>query len=149
MDPSALRRQIEPVFRRHKTVIVAYLFGSTARGDAHDRSDLDLAVLLKRTDLAGYRALWADLHDVLLPRPFDLVTLNTADPLLCFEVISDGQPLYYRSGDELNSFETRAWQRYRDTRHLRAIGDHYLAARADEWSSNRQRSASASSDSKK
>jgi hypothetical protein len=149
MTAAAVCAELEPVFRRHQQVVVAYLFGSTARGDEHERSDLDLAVLFDDHTLAEYRALWGDLHDVLGARAFDLVGLNGADPVLCFDVLQDGKPIYARSAEEQNDFERRAWHRYQDTRHLRAIGDQHLRARAQEWSSERNRSASASSDSTK
>lgn len=137
------------MFRRHDAVTLAYLLGSAARGDMHAGSDLDFAVMLRDPSLGAYRAVWADLHDVFAPASFDLTVLNDADPVFCFEVICEGVPLYYRSGDDLNSFERRAWNRYQDTRRLRAIGDHYLAARSKEWFSRKNPSVSASSGSKK
>jgi predicted nucleotidyltransferase len=149
MDAEALRARLEPIFRRHGHVVVAYLFGSAARGDTHERSDLDLAVLFDGRDLAGYRALWIDLRDALGARDFDLVALNGAGPVLGFEILRDGRPLYARSVEELNEFERRAWHRYQDTRRLRAIGDDYLKGRAHAWSSERNRSASDSSGSKR
>jgi hypothetical protein len=149
MEGKELEKKIEPIFAKHEAVILAYLFGSAARGNTHSRSDLDLAVLMRDLSLEAYRALWADLHDGLSPLAFDLVTLNDADPVLSFDVVREGRPLFYRSAEDLNDFELRAWHRYQDTRHLRAIGNQYLLGRAKEWFSNRSPSSSASSDSKK
>lgn len=149
MDLAQLESRLEPVLRRHPSVLLAYVFGSAARGDTHAGSDLDLAVLLTDTSLTAYRSLWADIHDVLAPQPFDLVTLNGADPVLAFEVISEGKVLHSRSDEELNDFERKTWHRYQDTRHLRAIGDEYLLERSREWSSSRKPSANASSDSRR
>ncbi|MEW6742073.1 MAG: nucleotidyltransferase domain-containing protein [Planctomycetota bacterium] len=149
MDLAALCSQVEPVFRRQGSVILAYLFGSSARGETHRGSDLDLGVFMEDTSLTAYRALWSDLRDVLGTIPFDLVTLNAADPVLCFDVIREGRVLFYRSAEALNEFERRAWHRYQDTRHLRSIGEQYLAERAREWSSKKKLSSSDSSDSKK
>ena len=149
MDIDTIRAKVEPVFRDHASVVLAYLIGSAARGDTHDRSDLDFAVLMRDRSLAAYKALWADLHDRLAPIPFDLATLNDADPVFAFGVICEGVPVFWRSDSVLNDFERRAWDRYQDTRHLRAIGDLYLAARSTQWSSRKKRSASGSSGSKK
>lgn len=149
MDLAQLQSRLEPVLRRHPSVVLAYLFGSAARGDTHARSDLDLAVLLLDTSLSAYRALWADIHEALALQPFDLVTLNGAEPVVTFEVISEGKVLYSRSDEELNDFERKAWHRYQDTRHLRAIGDKYLLERSREWSSSHKPSASASNDLRK
>lgn len=141
--------RVASIFSNHEEVVLAYLFGSAARGDMHEGSDLDFAVLLKDTSLEVYRALWADLHDVLRARPFDLVTLNHADPCICFEVITEGRELFFRDEEALNDFERKAWHRYQDTRHLRALGDQYLVERAAEWSSRSNPSESASNDSKR
>jgi predicted nucleotidyltransferase len=142
VDRDALKAKVEPVFRSHEAVVLAYLIGSAARGDMHERSDLDFAVLMRDDSIDAYTALWADLHDILVPMPFDLAILNGADPVFGFEVIREGIPLFYRSVDDLNSFELRAWHRYQDTRHLRRIGDYYLAERAKEWLSGKKSSAS-------
>lgn len=149
MDRETIASLVAPVFSRHEEVVLAYLFGSAARGDAHEGSDLDLAVLLRDTSLRIYRTLWADLHESLGGLPFDLVTLNGADPVISFEVISEGKPIFRRSDEELNDFERKAWHRYQDTRHMRAIGDRYLVERAAEWFSRSNPSSSASSDSKR
>jgi predicted nucleotidyltransferase len=149
VDLAQLESRLVAVLGRHPSVILAYIFGSAARGDVHAGSDLDLAVLFADTSLAAYRSLWADVHDALAPQPFDLVTLNGADPVLAFEVISEGDVLLSRSDEELNDFERKAWHRYQDTRHLRAIGDRYLLERSREWSSSQKPSANASSDSRK
>ncbi len=45
-DPHALEEELRAALRRHPRVLVAYLFGSTARGRAGPLSDVDVAVLL-------------------------------------------------------------------------------------------------------
>ncbi len=142
MEATELDKLVEPVFRSHGNVIVAYLFGSRARGETHARSDVDFAVLFENPSVDAYRSLWAELHSVLSPLPFDLVELNSADPVLSFRVIREGKPVFFRTAEELNEFELRAWQRYQDTRWLRAVGDFYLRERAREWSSRKNPSAS-------
>jgi len=136
-------QKLPEVLGKHEKVCLAYLFGSTSRGDAREDSDLDIAVLLENESVALLQALWSDLHEVLKSRKLDLVLLKSADPVLCFEVLREGRLLYFRSEDELNAFERRAWNRYQDTRHLRAIGDMYCLERSEEWSSSRKPSGSA------
>ncbi|MBI4603376.1 MAG: nucleotidyltransferase domain-containing protein [Planctomycetes bacterium] len=145
MEHESLRTALAPVFERHSEVVLAYVFGSIARGDAHVASDVDLAVLLDGAGVGSYEDLWADVHGVLGPRPFDLVVLDGAGPVLSFEVIQEGKLVFSRSDEALNDFELKTWHVYQDTRHLRAIGDTYLEARAKEWSTSRNRSASGSS----
>jgi hypothetical protein len=134
MDANEIRARVEPIAARHLSVRLVYLFGSMARGDVHTGS-------FEAPTLQVLRELWAELHAALGPLSFDLVVLNDADPVLAFDVIREGKPLFYRTDDDINDFETKAWHRYQDTRHLRAIGDHYLRERAKEWSSSRNRSA--------
>jgi predicted nucleotidyltransferase len=143
LDLETIPSEVEPIFARHDPVVLAYLFGSAARGETHRRSDLDFAVLLTDAEIDAYCVLWIDLHAVLSPQPFDLVILNHADPVLCFEVVREGRAVFRRSDEALNDFERRAWHRYQDTRHLRAIGNRYLRARAQEWSSKKKPSTSA------
>jgi predicted nucleotidyltransferase len=45
---SEVQARLTPVFKRHQ-VVKAILFGSTARGEASKRSDVDL-ILVQRTD---------------------------------------------------------------------------------------------------
>ncbi len=44
----------------------------------------------------------------------DLVWMNTAEPILAFEVIKNGKVLFYRNVDELNEFESRVKKIYYD-----------------------------------
>lgn len=143
MHANEILAKVRPIAERHSSVRLVYLFGSMARGDAHTGSDVDLAVLFEVPTLEVFRKLWADLHAELGPLSFDLVVLNDADPVLAFDVIREGKPLFYRTDEDINEFETKAWHRYQDTRHLRAIGDHYLRERAKAWSSSRSRSENA------
>lgn len=42
--PDDLHERLAPVFRRHPEIELALLFGSTARGEAREDSDLDITV---------------------------------------------------------------------------------------------------------
>ena len=112
-------------------VRLAYLFGSAVRGELRPESDVDVAVLLTyRLDLAGEDALRAWL-EAAAGRPVDLVSLDTAPPLLLREIIATGVPLLTRDEDERARFEARAIARYLDTAHLRRVQHDYLRARIE------------------
>lgn len=110
---------------------LAYLFGSEARGEARDASDVDIAVLA-----AGPLTLDLDgrIRDALadaLRRRVDLIDLATAPPLLLHKVIGAGRILICRDERERARFELRAISRFLDTRRLRDVQHMYLRKLAE------------------
>ena len=92
-----------PLIENHRAEILALaerhgirdvrVFGSMARGDADDASDVDLLVSLPpdRTGLA-LGALLMDVQD-LLRRRVDVVTERSLHPALRDRVLKEAQPL--------------------------------------------------------
>ncbi len=75
-----IRRRIIPVAVRYRWKAV-YLFGSYARGEATDESDIDLLIDTSGTSLKGLFALGAvycDLEDAL-QKKIDLLTLSALE----------------------------------------------------------------------
>ncbi len=102
--------------RGDERVLLAYVFGSGARGDAGPMSDLDLAVLL--THAAPVASLRAELAGAFYPisggNPVDLVILNEAPVELAYAVICEGKVLYERSFAERVEYEADVLSRYWD-----------------------------------
>jgi predicted nucleotidyltransferase len=124
-------RELEALLQRRPEVRLAYLFGSTARGEADDRSDLDVAIW-DRPALDGRQ--WGELVEsleVATGRRVDLVSLTLAPPLLLRDVVRDGVVLVCRDEDERAEFELRAISTYLDTEHLRRVQREYQRARAE------------------
>jgi len=105
-----------------ENVIVAYLFGSAARGQMRPDSDVDVGVLTSgphgdapnRLTLASMQpGLQADLQEAAR-RPVDLVVLNHASPDLIHRVLRDGQLLVERDRSARIQFEVRARNEYFD-----------------------------------
>ena len=122
--------RLTETLRREPQILVAYLFGSRARGEHRERSDYDVAILT--TDRFSFRdrmRLAGDLA-VAVGRRVDLVQLNNTAPLIAYEVVRGGLPLLVRDENVLNEFERKAFLRYCDTRTLRAVQDGYVRARA-------------------
>lgn len=97
-------------------VVVAYLFGSRARGTARPGSDVDVAVLLD--DAADPHARQLDLA-AALGGDADVVVLNDAPVALAYRVLRDGVLLVCRSERARVHHHARTVGRYLDTAPLR------------------------------
>jgi len=86
-------------------VRLAVLFGSGARERLREGSDLDIGVL--GVDPAKLAALEATLARVAR-RPVDLVALESAPPLLRFEVAREGRVLLERADHAWSDFKAKA-----------------------------------------
>lgn len=101
-------------------VVLAYLFGSTAKGAHDELSDVDVAVLLSST-VDAKQALERQVSlsqqtEALSPRKVDLVLLNETSPLLAYQVVRYGRVLYARTRQERNAFEVRTRKIYFDVK---------------------------------
>ncbi len=87
-------------------VQLAVVFGAAAKGALHRRSDLDIAVMgLQSTSrLAALAVTLARIAG----REVDLIPLETAPPLLRFEIARDGAVLLERTPHLWPDFQARA-----------------------------------------
>ena len=114
-------------------VVLAYLFGSEAKGTANRESDIDIAVLLSdQIPQAEYGQRVVDLNTELIGifqrDAIDVALLNTAPPLLAFQVVRHGVVIY----DPLHryvSFYIDAFNQYADTQPLRDLQWQYYLKR--------------------
>lgn len=88
-------------------VKLAVLFGSTARGQAEPRSDVDLGVLLDPNTREVRSKVESELWRAT-GRTVDLIFLEKAPPLLRFEIARDGVLLYQEEGHLWTDFKTKA-----------------------------------------
>lgn len=106
---------------KEEAILLAYVFGSAARGDAGDASDVDVAVFA--TSALGLTQI-AILSETLgraisFRRRVDVVDLRAASPLLAAEVVRDGIRLIERDTEVRFDVEMAAIHRYEDTKPLR------------------------------
>lgn len=68
-----------------------YLFGSRAKGNAYDRSDIDIAVL----GIKNYWKLKDELDEIPTLKTIDMIDFdNCANGILKKRIIEDGKRLY-------------------------------------------------------
>jgi len=118
LAPDEVGRTLAAYFETHGDgVAAAYLFGSVARGEARDDSDVDVAILFDQDPPRTLEGLHTDLaHDLeeLLGRRVDLVVLNHAPADLAHRVLTDGRLVSGRNRSALIRFEVRARNEYFD-----------------------------------
>jgi len=130
-DLSQYETVLESYFGSLDSVMLAYLFGSRARGTGGPLSDVDVAVLLvgapdedlmfdMRLEIIG------GLMGILHINDVDIVILNQMPLALRFRVLRDGVLLYCRDRQAMIEFTARTVSEYLDfkpvlERHERAI----------------------------
>lgn len=105
MSPT-LEQSLLQVLEGTPGVRLAVLYGSAARGDDHEGSDLDIGVSFERGADVGPR-LEVELSRIS-HRTVDLVRLDEAPPLLRFEIARDGRLLLERAPFAWTDFKARA-----------------------------------------
>lgn len=98
-----------------------WLFGSFARGEARDDSDVDLAVLCE-PPLAAERLALMDRLGRAAGRDVDVIDLSRAAPSLAWEVVTTGRLLVERDALAVEDFVRAArWAAEDDAHRSRII----------------------------
>ncbi len=118
-DLNAYAKTLEQYFASVEEVVLAYLFGSLARGRAWAHSDVDIAVLLQGHPNADLcfdlrLKLITDLIGILHYNDVDVVILNQAPPALRYAVLRDGILLFCRNRQAMIDFRVRTLNEYFD-----------------------------------
>lgn len=128
-------KKIKSLLLPRKEIVLAYLYGSSAKGTSRPYSDVDVAILLDENISVkegpyGYRAeMLAVLMKTLRTNQIDLVILNDAPPFLTFQVVRYGKLLINRSEAKRIDFHVKTIAKYIDVKRLFDIQHQYLSKR--------------------
>lgn len=95
-------KRLKEYFKTQDEVVMAFLFGSQAKGKTHSASDWDVAAYFKpkeyleletREDYLGDDKVWSDLVDILQTNDVDFVVLNRARTSLVYSALREGVTL--------------------------------------------------------
>jgi len=114
-------KELTEYFSRKDSVILAYLFGSTVRGDAGRLSDVDIGVLMdenlsKIDQFELELKLMGEIAALIEKNKIDIVVLNEAPLLLAYNIIKDGIILKSNEKERVK-FETKILSMYLDEKY--------------------------------
>lgn len=135
-DLEPLRQAMRALFEGRE-VVLAYLYGSQARGDSGPLSDVDIAVGFAPHVSPADRfdrvlRLNVELGDLLRRPDVATVDVSGASPLLRHRIYLHGHLLHCPDDRVRVRFATTALRDYVDTEPLRRIKRHYLVRRLQE-----------------
>lgn len=130
-------KQIKKIVKDLKikeNIKLVILFGSQARGDYDDNSDVDIAILFDELFLLNINSLelrneLSILFSTNLKTEADLVLLNKAGSLLKYQIIKYGKPLYISDDFSYNTFFSSVLKEYFDFQYYQNLHNKLLIKR--------------------
>lgn len=127
----AVRDIIRDYLHARNDTVAAFIFGSCASDKETTESDIDIAVLLnEEADCNNYglekQTMITSIIELVSFDKIDVAILNNGTPLLCHEVIKNGELLFSKDEKKRIEFTAKATKRYLDTIYLRRVQDRVL-----------------------
>ncbi|MFQ6066593.1 MAG: nucleotidyltransferase domain-containing protein [bacterium] len=118
-DSQFLREELSPLFTK-SGIILAYLFGSQAKGEIGPMSDIDIAVLWNKDEKEKLKKslfLQSQIKETLRVDTIEVGSLNDQALSFCFRVIKDGICIFGKEKDRVE-YETFILNEYLDFSYL-------------------------------
>lgn len=122
---------LNPIFQKHD-ISIAFIFGSYAKGQARNDSDIDIGVVFEKkySPAVFFQkeiALSANISEILHIDTVDLINLKTVvSPVLKHNVVFEGKLLFAKDEKKLFQLQKEVLQEFEDTKHLRQVQYEYL-----------------------
>ena len=95
LDISDIYAEIKNIAAKYENIQKVILFGSRARGDNREKSDIDIAVFPKECPFEQEAAFWLEIEDIDTLLKFDIAVINEDTERELIENIErDGVLLY-------------------------------------------------------
>lgn len=137
MDIRAKEKQLNKIFEENG-VVLAYIFGSAAKGKESGLSDLDVAVFFGGDAALNEQnqkelGLSAEIGKLMEINRVDVVNLNKVDnPLLLYNIVLEGKAIFTKDQRLKASLERRALREYEDTAYLRNVSSRIMRRQIKE-----------------
>lgn len=130
------KQKFDKIFKQNQ-VILAYLFGSEAKGTSHKESDIDIGILFgKNVNSKDYLRLEGKLisffSGIYPNKEINIVNFNIASPLLRQTAILEGKLLYARNKLTRILFQIQTLREYEEYSHLNNIYNQFLEKRLEK-----------------
>mgnify|MGYP001585612594 CR=1 FL=1 len=116
---------IEPILEKHQ-VVLAYLFGSAARGTMGMHSDIDIGVVFddrmipREKQFDEKLAIASEIEQKFKVRNADVINLNQQkNPVLRYEIVLEGKPIFAKDYSAQARLTRSVLREYEDTKYLR------------------------------
>ena len=128
--------KLKIVWESNLKVVAVWVFGSAQEGLVKPGSDVDIAILFEsQPSLEDQLDLLTQLQKRLQVEDIDLVVLNEANPILCFEAVS-GRLLFCRDANRRAEFVSLVAREYEDAMALWQRGLEYRQEMTNKVSDN-------------
>ena len=99
---------------KYDKIVFAYIFGSYAKGNVRENSDIDIAIYLKdNIDTHEYLDMKMEISEAL-KREVDLVILNDTTPLLKYEIYKNNILLFTNDKVMESKYKVKTLFEYND-----------------------------------
>lgn len=93
--PDKTVQQIKAVFCKHKQIETVFLYGSRAKGNYRNGSDIDLAIQSSELTFDELLNIETELDDLMTPYSFDIVIIEKIENINLFEHIKRNGVNFY------------------------------------------------------
>ena len=109
-----------------ESINIVILFGSQARGDSSKNSDVDIAMLFKKTcfnkkNILDLRSELTAVFTTKIKKDCDIIILNQAPLLLKYQILKYGQNIYISPDFDFNSYFSLSLKQYFDFKYYQKI----------------------------